>query len=71
MEQQERLVQLAVELSQRGIPVLISNHDTDFTNSVYKMAKITRLQVRRFISCDGANRSKVGEVLALFEGAGV
>jgi len=69
MEQQAELARLAAELAGRGIPVLISNHDTDFTNSAYRMAQITRLQVQRFISCDGDNRGKVGEVLALFEGA--
>ncbi|QNB45381.1 Dam family site-specific DNA-(adenine-N6)-methyltransferase [Thermanaerosceptrum fracticalcis] len=68
LEQQERLAILAVELSQKGIPVLISNHDTVFTETAYREAKVTKLQVRRSISCNGSNRSKVGEVLALFEG---
>jgi DNA adenine methylase len=67
MEQQEKLAKLAFELSQRDIPVLVSNHDTAFTEMAYKAARVNRLQVRRSISCNGSNRSKVGEVLALFE----
>jgi DNA adenine methylase len=68
MDQQAELARLAIELSQAGIPVLISNHETEFTNNAYQSASITRIQVQRSISCDGNNRGKVGEVLALFEG---
>lgn len=66
LEQQKDLAVMAEELSRRGIPVLISNHDTDFTNRAYQHADIQRLLVQRSISCDGGTRKKVGEVLALF-----
>ncbi|MEQ8175420.1 MAG: Dam family site-specific DNA-(adenine-N6)-methyltransferase [Syntrophomonadaceae bacterium] len=66
LERQKELALMAEELSGRGIPVLVSNHDTDFTNRVYQNADIQRLLVQRLISCDGENRKKVGEVLALF-----
>jgi DNA adenine methylase Dam len=66
LDRQKDLARMAEELSGRGIPVLISNHDTEFTNRVYQNADIQRLQVQRFISCDGKNRKKVGEILALF-----
>ncbi len=69
IEQQKELARFAVKLARAGIPVLISNHDTEFIQQAYQKAQITRLQVPRFISCDGANRGKAGEVLALFEGA--
>lgn len=64
---QTELAELARELAGRGIPVLISNHATEFTLNAYKTAKIERFNVQRFISCDGANRGKAEEVLALFE----
>lgn len=69
LQQQEKLAQLAVELSKRGIPVIISNHDTEFTKNIYKTAKIYKLKVRRYISCNGDARNKVNEILAVFEGA--
>jgi len=66
LDRQKDLARMAEELSGRGIPVLISNHDTEFTNRAYQNADIQRFQVQRFISCDGENRKKVGEILALF-----
>lgn len=65
--QQEHLARLAGELAQRGVSVVISNHDTPFTQAVYHhAAEIIPFEVRRYISCNGANRGKVGEILALF-----
>lgn len=52
---------------QRHIPVLISNHDTEFTRNIYQDAKLTKLQVSRFISQNGSNRKKVAELLALYK----
>ena len=66
LAQQAKLAELAEKLSGKGIPVLISNHDTAFTAVTYQNAEVSHLQVRRFISCDGDNRNEVGEVLALF-----
>ncbi|GMA56959.1 DNA adenine methylase Dam [Alicyclobacillus sacchari] len=65
-EEQEDLARLAKELSQKGIPVLISNHATEFTLAAYAAAQQERIEVRRVISCDGANRATATEVLALF-----
>lgn len=64
--EQLRLAELAEELRGRGIPVLISNHDTPFTRAAYARASITALTVRRMISRDATNRAHVGELLALF-----
>ena len=64
--QQIRLKELAIELAKKGIPVLISNHYTPFTAEQYAGADTTVFPVQRFISCDGKNRNKVDEVLALF-----
>jgi DNA adenine methylase len=65
-EEQLRLVRIAEELSNSGIPVLISNHRTDFTLDAYSAAQIESFDVQRFISCDGDNRNKATELLALF-----
>lgn len=51
----------------RNIPVLVSNHDTEFTRDIYKGAAMTKLQVSRFISQNGSTRLKVAELLALYQ----
>lgn len=66
LEQQKTLAIMAEKLSNKGIPVLLSNHDTEFINQIYEKANIEHIMVQRYISCDGDNRKKVGEVLALF-----
>lgn len=66
VEQQNTLATLAAKLASRGIPVLISNHATDFTKTIYKDAKNEIFSVRRFISCNGKKRLKIDEILALY-----
>lgn len=51
----------------RNIPVLLSNHDTEFTRDIYQGADMTQLQVSRFISQNGSTRLKVAELLALYQ----
>lgn len=65
-DQQLKLARLAEELAKGGITVVISNHDTEFVHKAYAKAKIFQFDVQRFISCDGANRGKAAEVLAVF-----
>lgn len=66
VDEQLRLAKVARETSERGIPVLISNHHTSFTEAIYKSADITTFEVQRLISCDSTNRNKAAELLALF-----
>lgn len=67
MEQQTQLALLAQAARQRGVPVLISNHNTHFTRTAYQTAdNIKRLQVKRLISCQGQKRQPAAELLALF-----
>jgi len=66
MGQQEELANLAKQLQEKNIPVIISNHDTVLTRKLYKGAKISSFEVQRHISCDGKNRTKVKELLAVF-----
>ena len=66
MEKQQQLADLAKVTSEKGIPMLISNHNTNFTRTAYNKAKISKFHVRRFISCNGKKRGMAGELLALF-----
>ena len=67
MEKQQQLADLATEASIKGIPMLISNHNTSFTRKAYNQAnKISKFHVQRFISCNGKKRGTAGELLALF-----
>lgn len=67
LDEQLLLAQKSIQAAKkRGIPVLISNHDTETARLFYETAELTTLQVRRFISQNGANRKKVGELLAYF-----
>jgi DNA adenine methylase len=67
--EQRTLAELAETLAQRGVPVVISNHDTDFSLQVYGNASLTRFDVQRFISSKGRSRGKAKELLALFQAA--
>jgi len=53
--------------TERGIPVLISNHDTTLTRRLYHGAELNVVKVKRTISRNGAGRNKVDELLALFK----
>ncbi|MBE9525817.1 MAG: Dam family site-specific DNA-(adenine-N6)-methyltransferase [Proteobacteria bacterium] len=67
MEQQTLIATLAEECAQKGIPVLISNHLTDFTRDIYKNSEMKEIMVQRTISCNAEKRVKASEVLALFQ----
>lgn len=66
VEQQE-LANCAKKLVAKGIPVIISNHDTDFTRLIYAEANISSFDVQRFISCNGNQRNKAAELIACYE----
>jgi len=67
LEQQHLLARLAAKTATRGIPVLISNHDTPFTRKAYAAARsLDRFSVHRSISCNISRRRAAGELLALF-----
>lgn len=65
---QVQLAELARQLADRGVQVVISNHDTREVRQLYKNARanIVKFEVRRSISRDINNRRKVGELLAVF-----
>lgn len=66
LEQQKNLSVLARALSQKGIPVLLSNHNNAFTEEIYRGAFIKKIMVQRLISCKIQARNPVSEVLALY-----
>jgi DNA adenine methylase len=64
---QIHLIELAIEATQKGAHVFISNHDTAFIrNHYYKAQKIHAFQVPRTISSKGHKRQAVAEILAYF-----
>jgi DNA adenine methylase len=64
---QRELHTLAVEAADRGALVVLSNHDTPFTRHLYRgAARLESLLMPRTISCDGTNRTKAAELIAVF-----
>lgn len=63
---QIELAELARETAAKGIPVIISNHDTEFTRHHYQKAEIRSLRVSRVISCHASMRHPVNELIAIF-----
>lgn len=61
---QARLARLALELKQRGVRVLLSNHDTPDLRELYPPPfEIETILVPRFVNRDGTKRGGVAEVL--------
>jgi DNA adenine methylase len=68
-QDQRDLAQLSINAAKKGALVLVSNHDTLFTRKLYKQAaKIIPVLVSRTISCNGENRKKAKELIAVFGG---
>lgn len=66
-EAQQKLAQLAQRAAyQRGIPVLVSNHNLPITRALYAKASLSELMVKRSISTNGENRVPVSELLAFY-----
>jgi DNA adenine methylase len=51
----------------KGIPVVISNHDIALTRELYRGAKMETVSVQRNISQKGSARNKVNELIALYD----
>ena len=65
-QDQHDLAAIASKAWQKGIHLVVSNHDTEFTRSLYSSAILKRFAVQRFISCDGDNREAAPELLAMY-----
>ena len=59
LEEHQRLAKLYKELSDKGVYCMLTNHNTELINELYKDYKIETIQVKRMINSDAKNR--VGE----------
>lgn len=66
-ELQILLSELAFASSRRGVPTLISNHDTPFAKEIYAKARIEKFDVQRLISSKAATRGAAPELLAIYD----
>lgn len=60
------LSELAKQLSNRGVNVVLSNHFTQFTKEIYAGAKLFKFDVKRYIGCNAESRKDIKEILAVF-----
>lgn len=60
---QIRLFKVFKELSDKGVYVMLSNHNTKFINDLYKGYNITVVQAKRMINSNAKGRGTVEEVL--------
>ena len=63
--QQEQLRDLALELAERGVKVMLSNADVPLIKDLYsnKVFKVHHVVANRFINSKASSRGKVGEVI--------
>ena len=66
-ERQVELKELAESLANRGVKVILSNHDVPVTRELYKNAQIYPIQVTRTISAKGSSRKKANELIAVWQ----
>lgn len=66
-QQQVELRDLAEQLANRGIKVILSNHDVPVARELYKNAQIYPIQVTRTISAKGSSRKKANELIAVWQ----
>lgn len=60
---QTRLRDVCRELDRRGCKLMLSNSDVPFIRELYKAFRIDTVMAPRAVSCDGANRRAVSEVV--------
>jgi len=62
-EEQVRLARVFKELDKRGVYVMLSNHNTELINEMYKDYNIHVIEAKRNINSNGKKRGKVEEVI--------
>ena len=65
-QDQNDLAACAKKAWQKGIHVVLSNHDTENMRNLYASAILKRFAVQRSISCDGDKRKAAPELLAVY-----
>ena len=65
LDDQQRLVALALRLIDRGCFVMLSNADTEVVRELYSDSRFSlhSVEARRAINSDGGKRGKVGELI--------
>jgi DNA adenine methylase len=66
-QQQVELAKLCESLANRGVKVILSNHDVPVARELYKNATIYPIQVSRTISAKGSSRKKANELIAVWQ----
>ncbi|MGN1295326.1 MAG: Dam family site-specific DNA-(adenine-N6)-methyltransferase [Bacilli bacterium] len=62
-EEQKRLAKVYKELSDKGVYVMLSNHNTKYINDLYKDFHITVVPAKRMINSKSDGRGEVEEVI--------
>lgn len=62
-DEQKRLSEIYKRLSDKGVKVMLSNHNTDFINELYKNFKIHVVSAKRMINSKADGRGNVEEVI--------
>ena len=62
-EEQKRLSEVFKKLSNKGCYVMLSNHNTELINELYKDYNIHVIKAQRNINANGQKRGKVEEVI--------
>ncbi len=62
-EDQKRLAELFKALSDKGVYVMLSNHNTKYINDLYKDFNIKVVNAKRMINADATKRGNVEEVI--------
>ena len=59
----KRLAKVFKELDKKGVYVMLSNHNTNLINELYKDYNIHVIEAKRNINANGKKRGKVEEVI--------
>ena len=62
-EEQRRLAKVFKELDERGVYVMLSNHNTILINELYKDYNIHIIEAKRSINSKGSKRGNVEELI--------
>ena len=62
-EEQEKLRDVALNLREKGVQVMLSNSDHEVVHDLYQDFDVRQIMVGRAINCKGNARGKVGEVI--------
>jgi len=62
-EEQRRLAKVFKELDEKGVYIMLSNHNTLLINDLYKEYHIHKIEAKRNINSNGKKRGKVEELI--------